>query len=118
MNIKLKLYTRYGKSPCCGAQWRVMKSRDGNYLTKNCDQCGKSRYLGLQELPALICVECGDDLIAFVGDDRNYWYGCPSCHREHLIAEVVPDWWREFPYDGLAVTSDFERRQLRELRND
>lgn len=93
-------------SPCCEVAQIVLRSREGGFITQNCQQCGKPSSVRLSDLPPN-CPICGSNAKQ-VMIDRNYGYDCPKCGK-YEVGSIVPHWSEEFGYDGFAIPGvDYE----------
>ena len=84
----------------------VVKSRDGGYVSRNCEACGTSNRLRLEELGELRHEDCGGVAQPFVSARKNYSYRCTGCADEIELHELVPRWQEFGQYSGLAATDD------------
>jgi len=113
-----------GPSPskCCTVPTVIVQSRDGGLVSQNCSKCGHPDYIRLSELPPLACPRCKVQLqITDTKNNRkNYWYICPQCNSETLLANVVPHWSELFDECGLYAdgggTSSLSPEALQFLR--
>lgn len=94
-------------SQCCNRPSLIVRSRDGGFVTQNCEKCGKPRKIGLAELPPLICSKCGKHLTPFINVEKNYAYTCPCCGTQWKLCNLVPDWSENFTEWGLGLETDF-----------
>lgn len=91
----------------------IVRSRNGGFVSQDCELCGGSRYLPERDLPGLDCRRYARALETFRDGYSNYAYRCPHCRIQVLLADVVPSWQDlRFDYDGLAVESDFARPRI------
>ena len=99
----LELYGSF-LSPCCKAKMRIIRSREGGFVTQNCIDCSTPRAITIQELPRLRCSACDVDLIVF--QRTNYVYQCPKCKHEWELPDLIPPWFEVFPEYGYYLDSD------------
>ena len=100
---KLLLYGTDSK--CCRARSIIVKSRDGGFISQNCEECGKPRKITKAELPHLSCVECDQPLSKMV-IGKNYHYCCNECEGTWEVSEIVFEWNDLFDYHGLGLDTD------------
>ena len=102
----MKKLLLYGTdSRCCRARSIIVKSRDGGFVTQNCEECGKPRKVTIRELPHLYCGEC-NELLSKTVIGKNYHYRCDDCGRIWEVPEIVFDWNDLFDYHGLGLNTD------------
>jgi DNA-directed RNA polymerase subunit RPC12/RpoP len=104
----LRLIFADGLSACCQAKALLVRSRDGGFVSQNCLKCGKPAYIGLNELPGIVCDCGGSPLAPRKNGEGNYSYKCGNakCGREWDLPTLLP-WWDDlFPYCGLAAPGD------------
>ena len=101
-----KLIFHGSDSWCCKARSIIVRSREGGFVTQNCESCGKPRKLSLTELPSLLCGKCGTRLTAGVSYETNYTYSCTDCERRWAVADLVPCWDELFDYHGFGLDTD------------
>lgn len=108
----------YGtKSRCCGARNVIVLSREGGFVSQNCEVCGRPSYLRLKHVPALRCQECGALMEPFRNRRYNYAYSCEECGYEVELADLVPPWHEFGPRYGLWIKSDsWSHRRYRRYR--
>lgn len=95
-----------GASWCHGARSVVVRSRQGGFVTQNCETCGKPRALKRDEVPALTCQRCQIDLDQFTNAKKNYAYSCRQCEMVVALPDLVPSWSDLFEYQGYGIESD------------
>ena len=91
---------------CCNAPSRIVRSREGGFVSQNCIRCGRPRKLPMTALPKLICPSCHRELENYINYNKNYAYRCISCGMSIELADLVPPWSEEFRYWGLAIDFD------------
>lgn len=92
------------KSRCCRAEQQIVQSRAGGFVSKNCVTCGKSRGVGLHEIPERDCPQCKQRMIKGRDLSGNYAYRCPSSCFEVSLYQLVPRYHEAgFGYHGLAI---------------
>jgi uncharacterized C2H2 Zn-finger protein len=104
--MKKKVLISTDPSPCCGAEAQIVRSRDGGFISRGCLNCGKSNYVNEGQIPKLPCDHCNVPMQIRKLDGTNYFYECPKCRQNHMIADIVPAWCEEFRYSGLAAHGD------------
>jgi hypothetical protein len=93
-----------GHSACCKYNALLVRSRFGDFVSRNCLKCGKeSIYVKPQHLPNLDCECCGESLRPAMPDGRTYYYACVKCKRTWKLADQLPHWSEFFAYSGLAA---------------
>ena len=97
------------QSSCHGCRSIIVRSREGGFVTQNCEECGLPRALHFNELPELVCGECVEILESYITVLGNYGYRCRRCGKKHLLANLVPHWSERFEYHGYALESDSAR---------
>ena len=90
-------------SPCCGSEAKIVRSRQGGFVSRNCLKCGAPHYLKESQIPIIYCRSCNTPMRIDKLDGTNYFYECPICKQYHKIADIVPPWNEEFRYSGLAA---------------
>jgi hypothetical protein len=95
-----------GTSRCCSARMRLVRSRAGGFISRDCECCGRSYYVRVEQLPDLTCRLCGHQLAVRMLDGKNYYYSCFHCDRAWKIASILPHWSQYFAYCGLAAYGD------------
>lgn len=100
---KLKLISTE-LSLCCGKEAQIVRSRKGGLIARVCLKCGESDYVNEDQLPKLPCEAC--HIPMEIKKWQNYFYECPHCKKQSMIAEIVPLWSEEFRYSGLAAHGD------------
>jgi hypothetical protein len=96
------LYAK-GTSRCCNARMRLVRSRAGGFVARDCECCGRSYYVGWGHLPDLSCGLCGRQLVVRMSDGKNYYYACGHCNTAWKLASILPHWSEHFAYCGLAT---------------
>lgn len=104
MSQLLELYAK-SKSICCRGPERIVRSRVGGFVTRNCCVCKvAARRIVPKHLPDIDCEQCGH-LMVNGTINKNYSYRCVSCGHAFLVCDRVPLYWREgFLHCGVAVT--------------
>lgn len=95
------LYSR-SNSKCCGSRSVVVRSREGGFVTQNCEQCGKPRAIRSEEFPKLKCAACQVE-VGIVLVEKNYAYKCSLCGITKMVHTMVPSWEDRFSYHGYAI---------------
>jgi predicted RNA-binding Zn-ribbon protein involved in translation (DUF1610 family) len=98
------------RSRCCGYPARLVKSRDGGFVSQNCTKCGKSNWVNKSQLPDLKCPRCDLQMKIETEDSRgrkSFSYLCPKCGQRQVLSEMLPIWSELFRYSGLAAYGDF-----------
>jgi len=99
------LYSR-GTSHCCNSKMRLVQSRAGGFVSRDCEGCGRSYYVRWDHLPELDCRLCSHSLAVKMIDGKNYHYACERCKRAWKLASILPHWSEYFAYSGLAAHGD------------
>src|SRR5258708_6182001 len=99
------LYAK-GTSGCCNSRMRLVKSRAGGFISRDCEGCGKSYYVRWDHLPELNCRFCSHPLRVRKLDGMNYYCACEHCNRALKLASILPHWSEYFAYCGLAAHGD------------
>ena len=94
------------KSWCCREQSIIVQSRDGGFVTQNCEGCGGPRNLPLKDIPSLRCEACGTKLNIGINHQKNYAYSCPDCGHQWELASLVFRWDELFDYRGFGLATD------------
>lgn len=95
-------------SYCCRAKRVFVRSREGGFVTLNCEACGHGCTCNLSELPEN-CPKCkskADRIIIW----KNYGYKCPNCGTYEFYTILF--WYHElFPRSvGVGIPGiDWER---------
>ena len=90
-------------SPCCASEAKIVRSREGGFISRNCLKCGASHYVNEIQIPKLPCGSCNIHMEINKLDGTNYFFECPRCKQYQKIADMVPLWSEEFQYSGLAA---------------
>ena len=96
-------------SNCCGAQMVFVQSREGGFVTLNCESCGTGYTCDLSELPE-DCPKCQTKANR-VKILKNYGYKCPNCGVYEFYT-IRPWYFKRFPksYSGVGIPGvDWER---------
>ncbi|PKN99563.1 MAG: hypothetical protein CVU42_07570 [Chloroflexi bacterium HGW-Chloroflexi-4] len=93
-------------SSCCHAPQMIVQSRQGGFISQDCEKCGKPSFISENELPDLICKKCKCKLIVGKNYRKNYIYTCPGCKSEFFVWDLVPNWQKYFDENGLGLFSD------------
>ena len=106
MSEKLTLYSNR-LSHCCNARQQLVRSREGGFVSQNCERCGTPQRVRLNELPELFCATC-DSLLTLTTcpHSRNYAYHCPDCDRLTLLYSQLPYWHERFRRCGLTTPNE------------
>jgi hypothetical protein len=99
------LYAK-GTSRCCNSKMRLVQSRPGGFVSRDCEGCGKSYWVRWSQLPELVCGFCGHPLAVRMLDGKNYYYACEHCSKAWKLASILPHWSEYFAYSGLAAHGD------------
>lgn len=94
------------RSSCCHSPQQIVRSRDGGFVSQNCEECGRPRTIKLTELPVVTC-ECGEVMHAGF-HEHNYAYRCSVCHAICRLCDLVPRWQECYQYRGLAIGNENE----------
>lgn len=87
-------------SSCCGAQMVFVRSREGGFVTLNCEKCGRGYPCDLLELPEN-CPKC-ETKASRIKIWKNYGYKCPNCETYEFYT-ILP-WYNDlFPESGFGV---------------
>ncbi len=103
---KLNLFSKT-LSGCHGAPQRIVRSRDGGFVSQNCVTCGRPRLIVLAELPEVRCTRCGS-LMARL-NRGNYVFECSCCRYSQLVWSLVAHWSEYFRYWGLSTPEERKR---------
>lgn len=87
----LDLYAK-GTSRCCRAIEILLRSKDGESVSKCCLQCGKLHGVTRLELPDLYCEFCHARLSIRGSDSGDYHYVCERGHEVVKLASLLPHW--------------------------
>jgi hypothetical protein len=93
-------------SKCCASDARIVASRRGGMISRDCLKCGQSGYVNEFQIPKLPCVTCHLPMQIKKLDGTNFFYICSQCEQYYKIADIVPPWHDEFSYSGLAAYGD------------
>jgi|GEM_PF-1452964 len=104
-----KLIYSLTASPCHhGCRNIVVRSREGGFVTQNCEECGEPRSISPEEFPKAKCHECKVDMVVAI-INKNYAYQCTACGKVQMIYSLVPSWAERFDYHGYGIPGvDFE----------
>ena len=101
---------------CTGSKRHVVvRSRNGGFVTQNCESCGAPHSLSFGDLPACKC-HCGTDYAPCKTLMGNYAYTCPSCNAIVELHTLVPHWNELFDYHGFGLDTDDITALPEELR--
>lgn len=106
MKIKQQIVHSVSVSDCCHAPQQLVRSRSGNFVTRNCTKCGKSaKRLSLSDIPQVLCPWCSLPLkVGYIGKS----YGCRCrCGHGFELGDILPCWEDAgFEYCGVAAPGD------------
>jgi ribosomal protein S27E len=106
MSQKLTIHAVY-RSVCCDAPQQLVRSREGGFVSQNCEKCGTSRRVRIHELTELVCVPCDSILVKSVSRiSGNYVYTCACCNQITPLFILLPYWNERFQYCGLATPNE------------
>lgn len=91
----------------CRRRHILVRSRQGGFVSWDCEICGAPRYVSSAELPAIDCNRCGGSLVPGKSPMGNYAYRCPRCVSMVELADLVPRWQDLFDFHGLSIDPDY-----------
>ena len=105
MTNGIPLYGKY-KSPCCGGPQLIVRSRDGGFITQNCETCERPHLINAVEIPAVECEPCSKPMEICTDGYGTYQFRCPNCKKRTYVYELVPWWHERFKYYGVATPNE------------